>query len=94
MFKFFGRSAFARFMLFRKDMVRLFHAFRDPVTPLYLKLATLGVVFYILNPIDLIPDFLPLLGIVDDLMLVSIAVGWIVSRLPQQATVSATYRRR
>lgn len=94
MFKFLGRSAFARIILFRKEAVTLFHAFREPRTPLYLKLAMIGVVLYVLSPIDLIPDVLPMLGIVDDVMLVGIAVSWIVSKLPQPDTIHTTYRRQ
>ena len=94
MIKILGRSAFARLVLFRKEVVTLFHAFRDPLTPSYLKLAMALVVLYVISPIDLVPDFLPFLGIADDVMLVSLAVSWIVRRLPVKATVNANYRRR
>lgn len=93
MIKLLGRSALARIVLFRKEVVTLFHAFRDPHTPAYLKLATALVALYVISPIDLIPDFIPLLGWIDDVVLVSVAVSWIVSRLPVRATVSASYRR-
>ncbi|MEO5804881.1 YkvA family protein [Devosia sp.] len=94
MFKLLSRTAIARVILFRKEVVTLFHAFRDPYTPGYLKLAMIGVVLYVLSPIDLVPDFIPLLGWVDDVMLVSMAVSWIVSRVPVKATINATYTRR
>ncbi|GHA25870.1 hypothetical protein GCM10007989_21960 [Devosia pacifica] len=75
----------------------LWHAFRAPETPLYLKLATAFVAFYLVNPFDLIPEVLPLIGFVDDLILVPLMVSWIVSRLPPEFTakpVPARVRRR
>ncbi len=93
MIKLLGRSALARLVLFRKEVSTLYRAFRDPLTPTYLKLATALVALYVISPIDLIPDFIPLLGWVDDVVLVSMAVSWIVSRLPVAATVKTTYRR-
>ena len=72
----------ARFILFQRELIALWHAFWAPQTPLYLKVATLMVVAYVLSPIDLIPDVLPILGLIDDVILVPFAVHWIVSRLP------------
>ena len=78
-----------RLILFRKEVVQLWHAFFAPETPLYLKAATLFVAFYLVNPIDIIPDFIPLAGWVDDIILVPMLVSWIVSRLPVPARVYA-----
>ncbi|WDR04600.1 YkvA family protein [Devosia rhodophyticola] len=94
MMKNLGRSAFARIILFRKEVVTLYHAFLDPLTPAYLKFSMIGVLFYLLSPIDLVPDFIPVLGWIDDALLVPMMVSWIVSRLPVKATVNATYRHR
>lgn len=74
-----------RLVLFRKEVVQLWKAFFAPETPLYLKAATIFVAFYLFNPFDIIPDFLPLLGWADDMVLVPLMVGWIVSRLPRPA---------
>jgi uncharacterized membrane protein YkvA (DUF1232 family) len=76
-----------RLILFRKEVVQLWKAFFSPHTPLYLKVATLFAAFYLVNPIDLLPDFIPFLGWVDDIVLVPIMVSWIVSRLPVPAYV-------
>ena len=72
-----------RLILFRKEVVQLWHAFFAPETPLYLKAATLFVAFYLVNPLDIIPDVIPLLGWADDMILVPLMVSWIVSRLPR-----------
>ena len=71
-----------RLVLFRKEVVQLWKAFFAPETPLMLKGATLFVAFYLVNPIDIIPDFIPLAGWIDDIVLVPMMVSWIVSRLP------------
>lgn len=72
-----------RLVLFRKEVVQLWKAFRAPETPLHLKAATLFVAFYLVNPLDIIPDVIPVLGWVDDIILVPLMVSWIVSRLPR-----------
>ena len=81
-----------RLVLFRKEVVQLWKAFFAPETPFYLKAATLFVAFYLVNPLDIIPDVIPFLGWVDDLILVPLMVSWIVNRLPVK--VKADYRER
>jgi len=75
-------SLAARLLQFRTELVLLWRGFFDPATPLHLKAAMLGVLAYLISPIDLIPEFLPILGIVDDLVLVPLLVAWIARRLP------------
>lgn len=91
-----------RFLRFRKEIMILARALMVRETPLYLKLATIFVAFYLINPFDILPDFFPLLGWVDDIVLVPMMVSWIVSRLPVPArayagkpgrTVDGTARR-
>src|SRR5512133_1954353 len=48
----------------------LYLAYRHPLTPWYAKVLALAVVAYALSPIDLIPDFIPVLGYLDDLLIV------------------------
>lgn len=60
----------------------LWYAFRDPRTPFALKVASLLTGLYLASPIDLIPFNVPFLGIVDDLVIVPLAVGFIAKRLP------------
>lgn len=68
--------------LVRGDLKKLWWALRDPRAPRWLKLATAGLVLYLLSPIDLLPDTIPLLGVVDDLVLLPLAIGWLLARLP------------
>ena len=78
-----------RLVLFRKEAVQLWKAFWAPQTPFHLKAATLFVAFYLVNPFDVVPDFIPLLGWIDDIVLVPLMVSWIVSRLPVPVRVYA-----
>jgi uncharacterized membrane protein YkvA (DUF1232 family) len=64
------------------DARLLWRALRHPQAPGWLKLGTLGIVLYLLSPVDLIPDVLPVLGVVDDLVIVPLAVNWLLKRLP------------
>lgn len=68
--------------LVRGDAQRLWRALRHPQAPLWLKLGVLGIVLYVVSPVDLIPDWLPLLGIADDLVLVPLAIRFLLNRLP------------
>ena len=64
----------------KRDAIALFLAARDPRTPWYAKAAAGLVAGYALSPIDLIPDFIPVFGYLDDLVLVPIGI-WVVVRL-------------
>jgi uncharacterized membrane protein YkvA (DUF1232 family) len=64
----------------KRDVVALWLAARDPRTPLAAKLVAGAVAAYALSPIDLIPDFIPVLGLLDDLLLVPAGI-WLAVRL-------------
>ena len=59
---------------------------RQPETPLYIKLLAFAVAAYAFSPIDLIPDFIPVLGILDDLIIVPLGV-YLVIRLSSDESV-------
>lgn len=64
----------------KRDVVALWIAARDPRTPLAAKVVAGAVAAYALSPIDLIPDFIPVLGYLDDLLLVPMGI-WLAVRL-------------
>ncbi len=66
----------------RSDALQLWRALRHPLQPRWLKPASALLVLYLLSPIDLLPDFIPLLGVVDDLVLIPLAVRYMLRRLP------------
>jgi uncharacterized membrane protein YkvA (DUF1232 family) len=64
----------------KRDGVALWLAARDPRTPWAARLIALAVAAYALSPIDLIPDFIPVLGLLDDLIIVPMGL-WLALRL-------------
>ena len=74
----------------KRDVVAISLAVRDPRVPWYAKAVGVCVVAYALSPIDLIPDFIPVLGLLDDLVLVPIGLLLVVCLIP--ADVLAEHR--
>lgn len=72
------------------DVLALWIAARDARTPWYAKVAAGAVAAYALSPIDLIPDFIPVLGYVDDLVIVPLGILLVVKLIP--APLMAEYR--
>jgi uncharacterized membrane protein YkvA (DUF1232 family) len=79
--------------LVRGDARQLWFALRHPAAPRWLKIGAVLVVLYVLSPIDLIPDAIPFLGAVDDLVLVPLAIRWLLKRLPADIAAAAAARR-
>lgn len=77
----------------RGDARRLWIALRHPAAPGWLKLGTAMIALYLLSPVDLIPDVLPVIGVVDDLVLVPLAIRWLLDRLPPEVARAAGRRR-
>ena len=76
----------------KRDTYALYLACRDPRTPWYAKLLAGAIVAYALSPIDLIPDFVPVLGYVDDLLIVPLGLSVALRLVP--AEVMADCRSR
>ena len=68
--------------LVRGDARLLWLALKHPLSPGWLKPAVALVVLYVLSPVDLVPEFIPVLGMMDDLVLVPLAIRFILRRLP------------
>src|SRR5438477_11416159 len=66
----------------RRDVVTVWIAARDPRVPWYAKALALAVTAYALSPIDLIPDFIPVLGYLDDLIIVPLGILLVVKLIP------------
>ena len=67
----------------KRDVVALWIAARDPRTPWYAKAAAALVAAYALSPIDLIPDFIPVLGYLDDIILLPLGILLVVALIPR-----------
>jgi uncharacterized membrane protein YkvA (DUF1232 family) len=70
----------------------LYGAYRDPRVPWYARVFAFCVVAYAFSPIDLIPDFVPVLGYLDDLILVPLGIALAIRMVP--ADVLAEHRER
>ncbi|MBO9123513.1 MULTISPECIES: YkvA family protein [unclassified Rhizobium] len=66
----------------KRDIVALWLAARDRRVPWYAKAVAGGVAAYALSPIDLIPDFIPVLGYLDDLLIVPLGIMLAVRLIP------------
>ena len=66
----------------RGDARQLVRAWRHPAAPRWLKPAVLLIGAYLVSPVDLLPDAIPLLGVVDDIVLVPLALRFLLDRLP------------
>ncbi|HEY8357620.1 MAG TPA: DUF1232 domain-containing protein, partial [Ramlibacter sp.] len=69
-------------------------ALRHPAAPGWLKAGTGLIALYLFSPIDLIPDFLPIIGMVDDIVLVPLAIRFLLQRLPPDIAAATARRRR
>jgi uncharacterized membrane protein YkvA (DUF1232 family) len=66
----------------KRDVHAIYFAARDPRVPWYVKALALTVAGYALSPIDLIPDFIPVLGYLDDLIVVPAGIWLVVALIP------------
>ena len=74
----------------KRDVVALYLAAVDPRVPRLAKIVAVGVAAYALSPIDLIPDFIPILGYLDDLVILPLGIMLAVKLVP--ADLMAEFR--
>lgn len=72
-----------------RDVLILWFACRHPATPWRIRMAALLLALYLLSPLDLIPDWLPLVGWIDDAALLAFAVPLLLRWLPAAARTEA-----
>lgn len=66
----------------KEDIFIIAEAYKHPETPFYIKLLAIVVVAYAFSPIDLIPDFIPILGYLDDIILVPLGIAVLLKLIP------------
>src|ERR1700749_3988300 len=76
----------------KRDVHAIYLAARDPRVPWYAKLIAVAVAGYALSPIDLIPDFIPVLGYVDDLIIVPLGIWLVLSLIPEEVMIACRAR--
>jgi uncharacterized membrane protein YkvA (DUF1232 family) len=75
-----------------RDVHAVYLAARDPRVPWYARILAIAVAGYALSPIDLIPDFIPVIGYTDDLIIVPLGIWLVVSLIPEE--VMMEYRAK
>jgi uncharacterized membrane protein YkvA (DUF1232 family) len=78
----------------KSECIALYFAGRHPQTPWYAKLLVAVVVAYALSPIDLIPDFVPVLGLMDDLIILPIGIALAIRLVPSPVMTECRARAR
>jgi len=73
----------------KRETKALYFAFRDPRTPWYARAFSALVVAYLFSPIDLIPDFIPILGYLDDLILIPLGIHLALKMIPSEVMADA-----
>ena len=76
----------------KSETFALYLAARDPRTPWYAKLLVAGIVAYAFSPIDLIPDFVPVLGYLDDLILIPLGITLAIKMVPDSVLAECRAR--
>ncbi|MDO8396932.1 MAG: YkvA family protein [Bradyrhizobium sp.] len=76
----------------KRDAHAIYLASRDPRVPWYAKALAIAVAAYALSPIDLIPDFIPVIGYFDELLILPLGIWFVVRLIPDEVMVE--YRAR
>jgi len=66
------------------EVYTLYKAYMDPRVPWYVKVLIVLLLGYFISPIDLIPDFIPIIGYLDDLIIISLTIYLIVRLMPSE----------
>lgn len=73
----------------KKDGLMLWFACRDPRTPVWIKAMAAGLLCYLFSPIDLIPDVIPVVGLLDDAVIVPSGIMLLLRLLPQEVRLAS-----
>ena len=84
-----SESIKARIKRLRRETLAVWYAARDARTPWYAKALALLITAYAFSPIDLIPDFIPVLGYVDDLIIIPAGIALAIKLIPAQIMLEA-----
>ena len=76
----------------KRETYALYLAARDPRVPWYAKALAICVAGYALSPLDLIPDFIPIIGYLDDLILVPLGIALVIRLIPSEALADCRER--
>lgn len=75
-----------------REAMMLWYALLNPATPMAIRLGIVATGLYLFSPLDIIPDFMVLFGLADDLAVLLLAVPFLVNRLPAHVQQEAAWR--
>lgn len=75
----------------KRQALTVWYASRDPRMPWPVRLLALAIAAYACSPIDLIPDFIPVLGLLDDLVLIPLGIALVIRLAPSEIIASARH---
>ena len=78
----------------KTDIPAIFLALKEKRTPWYAKILAAVIVVYALSPIDLIPDFIPVLGYLDDVIILPVLIAWCIRCIPKELLEDCRERSR
>ncbi|MEO8072303.1 MAG: YkvA family protein [Acidobacteriota bacterium] len=78
----------------KTEIYALYIAYQDPRTPLIARIFSICIVGYAFSPIDLIPDFIPVLGFLDDAILLPLGIWLVVKIIPPQVLAESREKAR
>ena len=78
----------------KQEIYTLYLAYKDPRVPWYAKAFIFCVVGYALSPIDLIPDFIPVLGYLDDIVILPLGIALALKMIPSQVLTECRQKAR
>ncbi|MBA6290222.1 YkvA family protein [Colwellia sp. MB3u-4] len=68
--------------LLKKQTIIVYYVSRDPRLPVHIKILAILIAAYALSPIDLIPDFIPIIGLLDDIIIIPLGLALIIKLTP------------
>lgn len=78
----------------KADAYLLYLAWRDPRTPWYARLLLVGVLAYAISPVELIPDFIPVIGLLDDVLVVRLGTALAARLIPGEVMAECREKAR
>ena len=81
-----------RARLLKREITAIYYAYKDPEVPLFPKILIIITIGYALSPIDLIPDFIPVLGYLDDIIILPALIALSIKLIPNNIMIQCRIR--